>query len=88
MISGIWRQGEEQRDRHDAPDLEGHPGVGREIAPDDLVDHRQEQEEQAPAQGQLAPAFGIELEGRVEDVAEQRLAEAQPAEQDARRTAC
>ena len=48
----------------------------------------QKQEEQAPAQGQLAPALGVELEGRVEDVAEQRLAEEQPAEQRRRRTAC
>jgi hypothetical protein len=75
------RQGEQDGDRHRAPDLEGDPGIVGEIAPDDLVEHSQEQEEDAPANGQLAPAFGVELEGGVEDIAEQRLAEQQAAEQ-------
>ena len=48
----------------------------------------EKQEEQPPAQGQLAPALGVELEGRIEDVAEQRLAEAAARRAARRRTAC
>src|SRR5690606_21449518 len=63
-------ESEEQRDWPDAPDLEGDPGVRGEGPPDDLVDDSQEQEEQTPAQGQLAPAFRVEVEGRIEYITE------------------
>src|SRR5438445_12555061 len=76
-------EGEQKRDRHDAPDLEGNPGVGGKIAPHHFVDDGQENKEQAPAEGEFSPAFGIELEGRIEDIAEQRPAEVEAAEQHA-----
>src|SRR5690606_7213771 len=62
--------------------LEGDPEIGREVSPYDFVQDREKKEKQAPAQRQLLPACRVEMEGRIEDVAEQRLPEGQPAEQD------
>ena len=84
MISGIWLSVKSNVIGMMPHTLKAtQVSVGEATAPDHLVDHRQEQEEQAPAEGQLPPALGIEMEGRIEDVAEQRLAEGQAAEQHA-----
>src|SRR6266536_2822447 len=74
-------QREDEGERHDAEHLEADPHVGREIAPDDLVQRGEEEKEQPPAEGELAPAFLGQLEDRVEDVAEERTAEEEPAEE-------
>src|SRR3712207_7778153 len=60
--------GERERDgdRHDAEDLEAHPEIGGLRAPHDLVQGRQGEEEQGPAQGELAPALLGDLEHAVE----------------------
>ena len=50
-----------------------------ETPPDDFVEQGEEEEEQAPAEGQLPPALFIELEGRVEDITQQGAAEQQAA---------
>src|SRR4051812_13583245 len=42
---GQLRQREDEGERHDAEHLEADPHVGREIAPDDLVQHREQEEE-------------------------------------------
>src|SRR6185312_1025634 len=74
-------ESEQDGDRHRRPHLERHPEISREIAPDDLVQDREVEEDQTPAKGQFLPAFGIKAEGGVEDIAEQRLAEQKAAEQ-------
>lgn len=38
------RHGEDDGDRHRAPHLEGHPGIGGEHAPHHLVQHREKEE--------------------------------------------
>src|SRR5690606_13794983 len=76
--------GEENGDGHDTPDLEGHPEVSREPAPDDLVGDGEKYEEQPPAQGQFAPTFRIQLEGGIEDIAQERFPESQTAKKNHR----
>jgi len=61
-------QGEQKYQAHDAPDLEGHPGRGRGVAPDRLVEDGQRQKEYPPAPGQAAPTFFGEVESFYEDV--------------------
>ena len=76
MISGIWQKVKSKVIGMMPQTLKATQAVGREIARQTIsLSDRQEQEEQAPAQRQLAPALGIELEGGIEDIAEQRLAE-------------
>jgi len=60
---GQLRQREDNQQRHVAPDLDGNPEVGGDIAPDDFVDHRHQQEEQAPAERKNVPALGAETDG-------------------------
>ena len=81
MISGIWLSVKSSVSGMMPQTLKATQVSVGEDAPDHLVDHRQEEEEQAPAERQLAPALGVEMEGRIEDVAEQRPAEGQAAEQ-------
>src|SRR5262249_39078535 len=50
-------------------------------APDDLVEDGKREEEQSPAQRQLAPALLGEFEDRIENHAEQRLAEGEAAQE-------
>ena len=69
------QQCEDDGQRHVAPDLEGDPEVSREIAPYQLVDERHDQKEQAPAEGQDAPALGVKLEGGIKDIAEKGFLE-------------
>ena len=59
------RRREDEGDRHDAENLEADPEIGREIAPDDLVEDREEEEEQAPAQRQDPPALRRQIEDGV-----------------------
>ena len=73
---------EDERQRQHAEHLEAHPEIRRLRAPDDLVEHREREEEHRPAQRELAPAFLGQVEHRVEHDREQRLVEPQPAEQD------
>src|ERR1700736_1140403 len=77
----ILRGHEQEGERHDAEHLEGEPSVGRLRPPYDLVEHREREEEQRPAPGQLAPTFRREIEHRIEHQREQRLAEREAAQQ-------
>src|SRR5882724_7701913 len=69
------QEGENQGQREAEEHLAGDPGVGREAAPHHLVDRRQDEEEQRPADGELPPTLVGELEGGAEDRLEQRPAE-------------
>ena len=73
------REREKEGERQEAERLEADPGIGREIAPDDLVDDRHGDEEGRPAQGELAPALLGEGEGRAEQKLEHRLLQQKPA---------
>ena len=75
-------EGEDDGERHDAEHLEADPEVCRLRAPDDLVEGREREEEQRPAERQLAPAFLGELEHAVEHDLQQRFAEIESAQQD------
>ena len=88
MISGIWLKVKSSVIGMMPQTLKATQASVEKLRQTTSLSDGQEQEEQAPAQRQLAPALGVEPEGRIEDVAEQRLAEAQPAEQHRRRTAC
>jgi len=76
------RKGKDQGQRQHAKGLERDPLVGGERAPDELVDGGKEEKEQSPAERQLVPARRVERKHRVEQVAQQRPAEIQAAEQD------
>src|SRR4030088_737452 len=71
----ILQHRETEGQRGEAEQLEADPEIRALGAPDDLVDHRHHDEEGRPAEGQLAPAFLGEMEHRVEDDRQQRLAE-------------
>ena len=50
-----------ERQRHHAERLETDPGIGRKIAPDDLVEHSEKEKKADPTQGQNTPAFLLHL---------------------------
>src|SRR6478672_10633021 len=77
----ILQRAEQQRERKEAEHLEIDPGVGRGVAPNDLVENRERKEEDRPAQRQLAPPFLGEVEQRIEQHPEQRFAEQETAQQ-------
>src|ERR1044071_5618245 len=68
-------QREQQRDREHAPGLEADPELLREIAPDDLVEAGEEDEEERPAPGEHAPAVIAELQRVTEERLQERLLE-------------
>src|SRR5689334_15645104 len=53
---------EEEGQRQEAKRLEADPGVGRDIAPNELVQYRHGDEEKSPAKCKLAPAFLSQIE--------------------------
>src|SRR5690606_4059833 len=63
------------------------PLIGGEQTPGELVQKRQEDEEARPAEGKLAPPFLGQREDIAEEIAQQRLAEVEPAEQNRREDA-
>src|SRR5262245_52604391 len=73
------QEGEDQRQWEAQKHLAGDPGLGREAAPHHLVDRRQNEEEQRPAHGELAPALVGQPKGRAEDRLQERAAEEQQA---------
>src|SRR5690348_1986000 len=83
MLHDQWilKRGEDERQRRYAEHLEADPGVGGLRAPDDLVEHRERQEEQGPAYGELAPALLGQVEHLIEHGREQWLAQDHAAEQ-------
>src|ERR1700750_3460019 len=70
----------EKNRKSDHADLAVAPDLGAHMAPDDLVQKHQEEEEQGPAQGQLAPARIVQFERHVHDDLEEQPVEQEPAQ--------
>src|SRR5262249_36150424 len=75
------QSGEQEGEWHDAEQFETHPEICRLCTPDDLVQNRKHEKEQRPTPGQLTPAFVAKVKDGIENHAEQRLTESEPAQQ-------
>src|ERR1700747_2947268 len=79
LHQGHLRYREQERQRQEAERLEAHPGIGRDIPPDELVQCSHGEEEQGPAHWELAPAFLAKIERRTEQGFEHRLLSEEPS---------
>src|SRR5262249_27433404 len=66
---------EQESQRHHSPHFERDPEIGRKIAPDHFVENGEDEKEDRPAQRELSPALGGQVEGGLEHDSQQRLAE-------------
>lgn len=60
------REREDNRDRHDPEHFEPDPEFRALRAPDDLVDHGEDEEKQTPAEGELFPTLVGQVQNGIE----------------------